>query len=331
MKNELLDLVGKFENSAIAVCGDVILDHYIWGSVSRISPEAPVVVVDTTEEDRRLGGAANVVSNLRELGASVSIFGVLGDDERAQIVNTLLDEQGVSRDGLIIDSNRKTTVKTRVIAGHQQVVRVDRESKELLSPKIAGELAEKFLSASVNSNAVIISDYAKGVVTSQLVNGIDDEYAKGLFGLKKIPVIIDPKDRNFGLYSKASVIKPNRREAQIASGVEITDRASAKEAANVLLNKWKTEEVLITLGDLGMILLDREGNFEEIDTVAQEVFDVSGAGDTVSAVFTLALSVGASPYNAAFLANIAAGVVLREVGAVPITKKQLLDEINRLT
>ena len=325
-RKRLLEVISKFENTPILVQGDVILDRYVWGKVERISPEAPVVVVQVTKDDQRLGGAANVVKNLCCLGAKVSLCGILGEDEAGRGVKALLDEDGVEHGGLIQDSESQTTIKTRVIAHHQQVVRIDRERIQKLQPDASSRLAKEFAKRIPEHKAVIISDYGKGAVCPSIFGEIAKGYSEGILGAKKIPVIVDPKAPHFDLYTHATVIKPNRKEAEEASGLAIPNRAAAVRAAQVLLERWKSEMVMITLGEEGMVLVSNipmEEPVLEVDTEAREVFDVSGAGDTVSAVFALALGVGASQREAAVLSNISAGIVVAEVGTVPIRIDQL--------
>lgn len=330
-KKRLLEIVANFKDTPITVLGDLMVDHYIWGQVNRISPEAPIVVVDATEESRRPGGAANVVSNLACLGAKTLICGVVGDDERGRLLSSLLEEVGADVRGISVDPSRATSVKTRVIARTQQVVRVDRESREPISGELENKLAKIFFKEANESRGVIISDYAKGVVTKKIFSQIQIGRDLGLFGLNQIPVIVDPKGPNFPIYDAATVVKPNRKEAEDASGIAISSRAKAIEAARILEKRWNTELMLITLGKDGMVIVPAEGQGEptEIDTVAEEVFDISGAGDTVSAVFSLALAVRATPLEACILANYAAGVVVREIGAVPIKIEQLIAEIEK--
>lgn len=326
----LRSVVGRFKETPVTVVGDVFVDHYIWGKVSRISPEAPVVVVNVTSEDRRLGGAGNVARNLISLGAKVSMCGVVGDDDAGRQLITLIQEIGANNEGMIIDRSRSTIVKTRVIAHSQQVVRIDHEVVKPLQSTYAHGMATALRTALQHSKGLIVSDYGKGTICPEVYQPIREGFDKGTLGLKTIPVLIDPKSPNFPLYTRASVIKPNRSEAAEASGVNINDRLSAAHAARVLLDRWQCEMVLVTLGEQGMVLVSSKDETEpaiEVDTVAQEVFDVSGAGDTVSAVFLLALSVNASAAEAAVLANLAAGVVVAEVGTVAVTPEQLLTKI----
>lgn len=326
----LHDLVNRFANTPVLVAGDIILDRYIWGKVDRVSPEAPVVVVQVTKEDQRLGGAANVVRNLAELGASALLCGIVGDDESGRNVVRLLDELGVERSGVITDSSRTTTIKTRVIAHHQQIVRIDHEILHPIEADTAQRLATAMSGSFRASKGIVISDYGKGAVCPALFSEVAAGYRSGILGAGKIPVLVDPKSPHFDLYTKATIIKPNRKEAEEASGKSIPNRNTAVDVARLLLDKWKCEMVLITLGEEGMVLVSSVAGDEpvlEIDTEAREVFDVSGAGDTVSAVFSLALAVGATPREACVLSNIAAGIVVGEVGTVPIRLDRLREAL----
>jgi len=320
----LLSLIDKFQDTPILLIGDLMLDHYVWGKVDRISPEAPVVVVQVTEESERPGGAALVAHNLVQLGAKVYLGGFIGPDPAGQALKAILDDLGVNTEALITDSNRPTTVKTRVIAHSQQVVRVDREQTGPASPELAVELAKKVSELMTKTKALIISDYAKGAITEPLFDLLDQK--KEEIGFGRYPVVIDPKAPNFSLYRNATVVKPNRSEAARAANMEIPTRAHAISAGEILLQRWGCEIVLITLGEEGMALISNSDKLPpsvEIDTTAREVFDVSGAGDTVNAVFTLGLAVGASPADAARLANYAAGLVVAEVGTVAVTAQDL--------
>lgn len=325
---ELQKVVERFKGVPVVVVGDLILDHYIWGKVNRISPEAPVVIVEVTEENRRPGGAGNVVNNLISLGAKVSVCGVVGDDQEGRDLVGMLSGLGAEVDGILVDRSRPTSVKTRVIAHGQQVVRVDREDRHELSQAysegLGGALQAKFASAA----GVIVSDYAKGAISAPLYERIQMGFDKGLLGFGKVPVLVDPKAPNYSLYSRATVIKPNRAEAESASGIAIKSTDDATRAGEELLRRWGCEMVLLTLGEDGMVLvsgIEGQERALEINTVAREVFDVSGAGDTVSATFLLSLAVNATPRQAAELSNLAAGIVVGEVGTVPIE----LSELNR--
>lgn len=331
VKEELLSVIDKFSGVPMLVVGDLILDRYIWGRVSRVSQEAPVVIVDVTEEGRRPGGAGNVARNLASLGAKVSVSGVIGDDGSGKDLLQALEEIGAETAGVFVDSSRPTTVKTRVIAHAQQVVRVDREQAQAIPSALSEGLTSYTERVLDKVSGVVVSDYAKGVVTRRLFEMFDQEKARGLTGLGKIPVVVDPKPPNNTIYSGATVMKPNRREAESASGRSIKSRGDAIAASDVLLERWNPELLLITVGSNGMVLVsntaDNRGGLEksvvEIPTMAQEVFDVSGAGDTVNAVLSLSLSVGARPEAAARLANYAAGIAVAEVGVVSVSADEL--------
>jgi len=320
----LLSLIDRFQDTPILLVGDMMLDHYVWGKVERISPEAPVVVVQVTEESERPGGAALVAHNLVQLGAKVYLGGFIGEDSSGLALKNLLENLGINTDALIVDPERPTTVKTRVIAHSQQVVRVDREKVGTVSGELGVELSKRLAQVMPNTKAMVVSDYAKGAVTETLFDLLDEK--KSQLGFGKYPVVIDPKAPNFSLYRNATVIKPNRAEAARAANMEIPSRAHAISAGEILLRRWGCEIVLITLGEDGMVLVSNSPGLPstvEIDTTAREVFDVSGAGDTVNAVFTLALATGAEPGDAARLANYAAGLVVAEVGTVAVTAQDL--------
>lgn len=327
----LINLIDRFAGTPLVVVGDLIVDHYVWGKVDRISPEAPVVVVNVTEENRRLGGAGNVARNLVTLGAAVTVCGVVGDDDAGRALISMIDELGANSSSVLVDRSRTTTVKTRVIAHSQQVVRVDREVISPLAETYGHALAAAVQSTFESTKGIIVSDYAKGTIGPQLFDRFGEGVQKGLLGLGKVPVLVDPKAPHFELYRNASIIKPNRREAEQAAGTSIRDRASGVRAAQSLLNRWQCEMVLVTLGEHGMVLVGRDETEPpvEVETEAREVFDVSGAGDTVSAVFTLALAAGGTPAEAAYLSNVAAGIVVGEIGTVAVEAEELRAALKR--
>lgn len=328
---QLLAAIERFPGTGILVVGDLIVDDYVWGRVDRISPEAPVVVVRVTEENQRLGGAGNVVNNLVALGAKVSVSGVVGQDAAADQVREMFREAGVDISGVVTDASRRTTIKTRVIAHAQQVVRVDREDAKQVDDTIAAKLSQAIGERIARVQGVIVSDYGKGAICPRVFSELSAKQRAGEIGFGKRPLLVDPKAPNFALYSGATVIKPNRSEAQHASGIEISDRKQAIAAGKILLDKWNADILLITLGEDGMVLVSRRDDTEhaiEIDTVAREVYDVSGAGDTVSAVFMLALASGSSPRIAAELANFAAGIVVAEIGTVSVSTDELRDAVT---
>jgi rfaE bifunctional protein kinase chain/domain len=331
-RDELMTTLEKITGLPVLVVGDLILDRYVWGKVERISPEAPVPVVDVKTMEDRLGGAGNVARNLRNIGAQVSLCGFVGDDEEAHIVHRLLEQDGISREGLMVDRSRPTCLKTRVIAHSQQVVRIDRESRA----RVANSLREGFaavVDAQLDqSKAVVVSDYGKGAVSPSLMQRFRLATDGKRLGWGVRPLVVDPHPTNYGIYSHLSVAKPNRKEAEAGAGIKIVDRATALEAGRILCERWDANMVMITLGEDGLVIVPRDGSAGTfLETVAREVFDVSGAGDTVTALFTAAISVGAPITVAGDLANIAAGVVVSEIGTAPISLERLKREISRLS
>jgi D-beta-D-heptose 7-phosphate kinase/D-beta-D-heptose 1-phosphate adenosyltransferase len=331
-RQELFETLDKIRGLEVLVVGDVILDRYIWGSVERISPEAPVPVVLVKRVEDRLGGAGNVVRNLSALGAKVSLSGFIGDDDEGRVVLKLLESDGVEKDGVLIDRSRPTALKTRVIAATQQICRVDRENPG--APQVVGlrEGIAAYIDANLEkSKVVIVSDYGKGVISDVLMTKLFEARQKGRLGLGVRPLVVDPKPPNYGLYRGISVATPNRKEAEVASGLKITNKEKAMEAARLLLKKWEAEMMMITLGEDGLMIVPSDtGDGIVLDTVAQNVFDVSGAGDTVIAIFSAALAAGATARVAGDLANIGAGVVVSEVGTVAVNPEKLRTEIERL-
>lgn len=324
MKNVKLSrlkcLVPKFKGKKILVVGDIMADDYIWGNVSRISPEAPIPVVEVNKEESRPGGAANVMLNLVELGAKVYAAGVVGADANAHKLERNLKKFGISVEGIIEDRKRPTTVKTRVIAHQQQVVRIDREKKIELSDAVKTRLIECAVKTAKKMDAVIFSDYNKGVLIWETVEKITDA-ARG-----KI-ISVDPKPANMKIFRNVTIITPNRKEAAEGTGIDIKTEEDIRRAAVSLREMLNVKAVLITRGEDGMTLYDGH-KLETIPTVAREVYDVTGAGDTVVSTATLALAAGASFEEAAVLSNFAAGISVREVGVVTVKPQQLIKEIK---
>lgn len=324
----LCDLVDSFQGTSITVFGDFILDEYIWGGVDRVSPEAPIVIVDVKSESLRLGGAANVANNLKTLGAQSSICAVIGDDEAGKLGLSLLESQGIDFKGIVTDSNRPTTRKTRVVANSQQIVRVDRELASPIDENISQAVFENVLNSMKKSRALIISDYGKGVINSYLSSFLKENFSKkDSFG-KRIPIIVDPKGTDYSRYHGATCVKPNKKEAILLTGKKISSREDAISIAEEIRINGGFEEVMITLGPEGLVLVHEGAEPFELNTIAQEVFDVSGAGDTVSAVYSLSISVGATPMEAAIIANCAAARVIREVGTATLDAEELKAVIN---
>jgi D-beta-D-heptose 7-phosphate kinase/D-beta-D-heptose 1-phosphate adenosyltransferase len=315
----------------VLVVGDVMLDQFIWGSVARISPEAPVPVVDFERESVMPGGAANVARNLTALNVPTEIFGAVGHDDAARQLNKLLVEQKIGCGGLVANPARHTSVKTRIVAHKQQVVRIDRETRDGLDEKLTGRLLAGLKAKLPRAAAVIVGDYGKGVVTQPLLNEI-----KKLCRAHGVWLSFDPKPVHHLNLSSLSLITPNRKEAfELANLPDETRHANPLADKNLmlvaerLLNELRPAVLLITLGEQGMLLCQRGQRPFHIPTVAQEVFDVSGAGDTVIATFTLAIAAGASPLEAAILSNHAAGIVVGKIGTATTNPEELLKSFKR--
>ena len=306
------------KNKRIAVVGDLMLDRYIWGSVSRISPEAPVPVVDMEQEQARLGGAANVAKNIKSLGGDPLLTSVIGNDNSGKLLLEILRESTFAADGIITDSSRPTTVKTRVIAHNQHVVRIDREQKSDISNIIQEKLLD-VLRQNINTvDGIIIEDYNKGVVVKSLIQQLISLANKH----NKI-ITVDPKFNNFFEYKNVTVFKPNRKEAEEVMGARLRTEEDVIKAGRTLLEKIHAKNVLLTRGEHGMSLFESNGEISHVPTKALNVADVSGAGDTVISTLTLALASGATIKEASALANFAGGVVCGYVGIVPIDTEEL--------
>jgi D-beta-D-heptose 7-phosphate kinase/D-beta-D-heptose 1-phosphate adenosyltransferase len=319
----LMKYIDRFPSTRTLVVGDVMLDHYIWGKVSRISPEAPVPVVNVTKESVLLGAATNVVNNIHALGGKVNICGVIGHDEAGRQLIHMLRVQGIHTDGLIVEGGRPTTIKTRVIAHSQQVVRFDRETKVGIERDTHRRIFEYVKQqADDGLDAIVLSDYSKGVVTKDLVRDIVKLAKK-----KDMIVSVDPKVNHFGIYSGVTILTPNTKEASIGSKIEIEDDESLLRAGTLLLKRLKCNAVLVTRGEHGMSLFERSGRVTHIPTVAQEVFDVTGAGDTVISTLTLAMAASADMVDAARLSNYAAGIVVGVVGTATVKPDELKQKI----
>ncbi|MBI1820445.1 MAG: D-glycero-beta-D-manno-heptose-7-phosphate kinase [Nitrospirae bacterium] len=322
-EHPLRSYVKKFSESRILVIGDLMLDHYIWGTVKRISPEAPVPVVNVTSETMLLGGAANVCHNIFSLGGKTDLGGVIGQDASGEWITRRLREMKVSGQGIIQEPGRPTTRKTRVIAHSQQVVRFDHEKRGDISAESQKKLLSWLEKNLDQYQSIVISDYEKGVVTESLIRGAIN-FSKEL----KIKIIVDPKISHFSIYRGVTLLTPNHLEASLGSGIEIEDEASLMKAGQTILKKLDCESVLITRGEHGMSLFENSGEVTHIPTVAKKVFDVTGAGDTVVSVLSLALSAGANLKDSAVLANHAAGIVVGIVGTATVTQQTLLDDLN---
>lgn len=323
MKTEKLKrLFRNFKDRKILVVGDIILDRYIFGKVSRISPEAPVPIVEVYEESYRLGGAANVANNIIALGGKAYISGIIGKGSAGKIIKDILEERGIAQD-YIFEDTRRTTVKTRIIAGNQQIVRFDIEDKRRLEGKGKDLFLSMIREALRDFDAVIVSDYKKGVISEELLRILVSYKNKnGVF------VAVDPKIGHFRLYKNVSLITPNISEASHGAEIEIKDEKSLIKAGYNLLRKLFCDSVLITRGEEGMSLFEKDGSdvkVTHLPTVAKKVFDVTGAGDTVIATITLSHISGASLVEAAKIANVAAGIVVGKVGTATATREEIME------
>lgn len=322
--SRLKSVISSFHEAKVLVVGDLILDEFIWGKVSRISPEAPVPVVWVDSENFMPGGASNVANNIRALGGEVYLAGVVGEDSRGEALISLLRKKGIHCEGIFVDKNRPTTQKTRVIAHHQQVVRIDREVFHPVPDSVVNGII-RFIGDRIRDvDALIIEDYGKGVIGPRLVQ----EIVRIAKRHKKV-ITVDPKEDHFSYYRGVTTITPNHHEAAAAAGFAIKDGASLENAGRRLLNKLQCETVLITLGENGMALFQKGKPMAKIPTVAQDVFDVSGAGDTVISAYTLARARKAAPLEAANISNCAAGIVVGKVGVAVTTQSELLQRIKK--
>lgn len=319
------ELLRSLKGHKVLVVGDLMIDEYIWGGVNRVSPEAPVPIVGVTNETLRLGGAANVANNIYGLGGRVELCGVLGDDQMGRWMRSDLKTKKIGVRGLVTSPGRPTTVKTRVIAHDQQVVRVD---KEVTTPLQRAD--EDVILGSVESflgecGCVLISDYAKGVVTPTLMSRLVD-----LARERSVPVAVDPKISQFSIYRGVTVLTPNLFEAAAGAGLVIDSMDALVEAGHRIIDKLGCEYLIITRGDQGMTLFSGKEAYSHIEAYSRHVYDVTGAGDTVISTLALALASGLSMEEGAYLANVAAGVVVGEVGTVPISTEQMRNRFREL-
>ena len=318
-----MNILDSFANTKVLVIGDVMLDRYWWGSVSRISPEAPVPVVKLDNMTLAAGGAANVAANVCGLGATPMLVGIIGDDAEGELIPDVLSKVGVSHEHLITITGRPTTVKTRIIAHSQQMARIDQETDTNLSTKDEESVWAKIKPLIKDSQAVVISDYAKGFLSDSLLRRVID-IAKSL----SVPVLVDPKGKDYSKYRAASLLTPNRREAADACGLEENTQQMVDIAGNKLLTDLNLNSVLITQGEDGMTLFRDSGEPFHLNTLAREVYDVTGAGDTVIASLAVAIGSGADLETASKIANTAAGLVVEQVGTTAISVTELRKAIS---
>lgn len=319
----LRKILDGFSKVKVLVIGDIMMDRFIWGKVSRISPEAPVPVVVVEKETFLLGGAANVVNNVHSLGGKVALCGVVGDDEMGQRIIKELTEMGIGINGVFMEQGRQTTVKTRVVAHQQQLVRIDRETTDPTKVFTLRNLSE-FLKVNIDGfDGIILSDYGKGLLTRELIRTTIRRAREA----KKF-ILVDPKQKNFFFYKGATVVTPNTVEASVALGIPIIDLSSLKKVGRMLLKRLRCDVLVITRGEEGMAIFEPNQEPVLVPTVGKEVFDVTGAGDTVIGTMALALGTGAGVIDAARLANYAAGIVVGKVGTATVNPQELIRVIK---
>ncbi|MEF3254174.1 MAG: D-glycero-beta-D-manno-heptose-7-phosphate kinase [Deferribacterales bacterium] len=320
MSHMLLEYLDKLTKTKIIVIGDVMLDIFVYGDVSRISPEAPVPVVNVKHEKKIPGGAANVALNLSELGIKTSLIGLIGNDEDGKFLENYLNNHDIST--FLLTDGRPTTLKTRIIANNQQVVRIDREVAHHLTDKKIDKVIEFVKKHIDDFDGIIISDYNKGVITKKLVKRLSDL----CFENNKI-ITVDPKPENFFYYKGVTTLTPNNKEASAATGINIKDENSLLKCGKYILNKLKSKSLVITRGPKGMTIFE-ENNTETLPALAKEVYDVTGAGDTVISILTAGLSAGISLRESAIISNIAAGIVVGKIGTATVSYDELKEGIK---
>jgi len=322
-KTRASEILRTLRTRKVLVLGDVMLDEFVWGDVTRISPEGPVPVVDVRRESVHLGGAANVLANLIALGAHGRVVGVVGNDHAGDRLREELRQLNSGGDvGLIVDESRRSTTKTRIVAHNQLVVRADRESRGAVSAQLEAQIIEHLKEGLAEADAFVVSDYDKGVVTAAILREILP------FAYERVPVLIDPKLRNFNAYRPATLVTPNHLEALRMSDTEDHSDDGSHDAARIIQQKLGCDAVLITRGDRGMMLLEAGRQPVYVKTAAREVYDVTGAGDTVIAALAGALAAGATMLEAAALANHSAGIVVGKVGTATATADELISALE---
>lgn len=322
-KQRAEEILDRARQCRVVILGDVMLDEFIWGDVTRVSPEAPVPVVNIKRESTRLGGAANVLANVTALGAAASVIGVAGKDVAAEKLRTALAKDGgaQTQELLITDEHRPTTIKTRIIAHNQMVVRADREHPVRVNGHVEESIINAAKSAIMHAQALVISDYDKGVITPRLLSEVLP------LAYRRMPVLVDPKLKNFDHYRPATLVTPNHHEAlRLTNSEEDTDDG-LRRAGEMIKSRLECDAVLITRGDRGMMLIEG-GDPILVETAAREVYDVTGAGDTVIATLAAALAAGATMTEAAVLANHAAGIVVGKLGTATATAEEVLASLE---
>ncbi|MCL5106031.1 MAG: D-glycero-beta-D-manno-heptose-7-phosphate kinase [Candidatus Marsarchaeota archaeon] len=322
---DLIKTIERFKNAKVLVIGDIMVDHFIYGTVDRISPEAPVPVVNVKRETITPGGAANVANNVAKLGATAYIFGVTGNDNNGAILKQLMrNESNIISSGITEVKGFNTITKTRVIANNQQVVRVDWEDNKKINKELYIALVSSIRKAAKNADSAIISDYGKGLIQRQFFS----EITKMLRNMGKF-VALDPKVQNFGFYKNVSILTPNTNEASDGSRIKIKDETSLNKASQRIFTKVKPDYVLITRGAEGMSLFYPDGAQHHLKARAQKVYDVTGAGDTVISTITIAKSIGANILDACHLANVAAGVAVSQLGTYAVNAAEIVEALSK--
>ncbi len=323
-KSRAIEIIKNFSRAKVFIIGDIMVDHFIWGKVSRISPEAPVPVVEVAKENLLLGGSVNVLNNVLSVGGKVAVAGIIGPDDMGRWLIRELRKMNVDTDGIVVEADRHTTVKTRIVAHHQQIVRFDRETTKPVSSDSLSNILEYMKKICKDLGAIVISDYNKGMVSEPLLNRIKEVVAGN-----NIIICVDPKQSDFSIYQGVDVITPNHHEAGRALGIGDINGCNSErdeiicESVRRLIERLDLKALLITRGEKGISLYERNAEVSHIPTVAREVFDVTGAGDTVIGVFALCVASGATFEEAAILANHAAGIVVGKVGTATVTQEEL--------
>lgn len=320
---DIKTIIENFSNVKILIVGDVMLDRYLWGSVNRISPEAPVPIVNINKTTLALGGAANVAANVAGLGAKPILVGITGNDSEAKILAEILEQSKISSEFLIQLEERQTTTKTRLVAHNQHVVRFDQETTTPLSENETTSVFERIENILDDVSVIIISDYAKGFLTESLLTRL----ITLAIGKNKI-ILVDPKGKDFSKYKGATILTPNRREAADAANIDENEQSLTSKAGWKLLGDLSLEALLITQGERGLTLLQKDLEIFHLEASARDVYDVTGAGDTVIACFAVAVAAGANYLEAAKFANVSAGLVVEQLGTTAITMEMLQNELK---
>ncbi len=320
-KKRALEIINNFPEAGVLVVGDIMVDHFIWGKVSRISPEAPVPVVDVQKDSILLGGCANVLNSIYAMGGKVYVAGVVGADNIGKRLLEELRQREIETSGIVVEKGRPTTLKTRIVAHGQQMVRFDKESRKPIPKNSTRKILEYVQSLQNKIGAIVISDYSKGVISRELIEGI-----RKVVDDARIYICLDPKQSDFSVYEGVYVVTPNHHEAGRAAGMEIADENDLLQAGTALLNKYNFHALLITRGEEGMSLFERGRKIAHthFSTQAKEIYDVTGAGDTVIGVLALSLAAKANLQEATSLANQAAGIVVGKVGTATVSQEELI-------